>query len=403
VDSLELIDCISRTIDPYTNHEAYEALAKQPDLRFVVSNTTEAGIVFDPDCRFTDIPAASYPGKLTQLLYRRYSEFKGDEEKGLIILPCELIFNNGQRLSECIHQYIDHWQDEMDDAKGFRSWFDKACHVCTTLVDRIVPGFPKQQIESIWQRLGYADNQVVQGEVYHLWVIETPEGLDSDQLVREFPVSKAGVNVILTNDETPYHERKVTLLNGPHTVLSPVAFLSGIDIVRDACKDPIVGEYVRQVIFDELMPTLSLPEDELRQFANDVLERFMNPFVDHRVTSIMLNSFPKYQTRDLPALKTYLERKGELPRGLVKGLAAITTYYRGGNRADGTPIEPNDDPRILALLTELWKTGDTRKVAIGVLAAKDLIWKKYGNLNLIPGLTDMVTEYLDEFCNRGEK
>jgi tagaturonate reductase len=220
-------------------------------------------------------------------------------------------------------------------------------------------------------------------------------------LEREFPATKAGLHVVFTHNEAPYHERKVTLLNGPHTVLAPVAFLSGVNIVRDACKHPVVGRFVDRVMNHELMSTLNLPEAELRQFAADVMERFLNPFVDHQVTSIMLNSFPKFQTRDLPGLKTYLERRGELPKGIVLGLAAITTYYRGGTRSDGVAISPNDDQRILDLLTRLWQTGDMRKIAEGVLAADELIWHEHGNLNDIPGLTDMLTAMLEKIQLQG--
>lgn len=187
-------------------------------------------------------------------------------------------------------------------------------------------------------------------------------------------------------------------MNGPHTVLSPVAYLSGINIVRDACQDEVVGKYIHKVMFDELMETLNLPKEELIQFANDVLERFNNPFVEHAVTSIMLNSFPKYETRDLPGLKTYLQRKGELPKGLVLGLAAIITYYKGGVRADGAEIVPNDAPEIMNLLKDLWATGDTQKVAEGVLAA-DFIWNE--DLNQIPGLTAAVKGYLDAIQEKG--
>jgi tagaturonate reductase len=232
-------------------------------------------------------------------------------------------------------------------------------------------------------------------------VIEKPENMTINALRKEFPAEKAGLNVLIAESEAPYHERKVTLLNGPHTVLSPVAFLSGVNIVRDACHHPVIGKYIHKVQFDELMQTLNLPMDELQKFAADVLERFDNPYVEHQVTSIMLNSFPKFQTRDLPGLKTYLERKGELPKGLVLGLAAIITYYKGGKRADGTDIVPNDDPKIMQLLTDLWATGDTRKVAEGVLGAKDLIWTEHGDLNQIPGLTDMVTGFLNSIQEKG--
>ncbi|MGN0238423.1 MAG: tagaturonate reductase [Paludibacteraceae bacterium] len=403
INSLERIDVISRALNPYSQNAAFMALADQPEIRFVISNTTEAGITFDPACKFTDAPASSYPGKLVQLLYRRYKTFEGDPKKGLILMPCELIFLNGHHLKDCIRKYIELWKDDFAaDYEGFKEWFEKYNYVCATLVDRIVPGFPRKDIAAIQEKVGYADNLVVQAEIFHLWVIEKPENMSIEQLREEFPAEKAGLHVLIAESEKPYHERKVTLLNGPHTVLSPVAYLSGINIVRDACNDPVVGKYIHKVQFEELMETLNLPMDELRQFASDVLERFNNPYVDHQVTSIMLNSFPKFETRDLPGLKTYLERKGELPKGLVLGLAAIITYYKGGTRADGAPIQPNDAQEIMDLLQQLWATGCTRKVAEGVLGATDIIWKESKqNLNEIPGLTDMVVSFLDSIQEKG--
>jgi tagaturonate reductase len=186
--------------------------------------------------------------------------------------------------------------------------------------------------------------------------------------------------------EAPYHERKVTLLNGPHTVLAPVGYLSGMNTVRECCEDETIGAFLHKVMFDELLPTLNLPEEELRKFASAVLERFMNPFVKHFVTSIMLNAFPKFKTRDLPGLKTYLERKGELPKGIVLGLAAICTYYKGGKRGEDE-IVVNDDEAIKKLLVDLWATGDVEAVAKGVLGA-EFIWDE--DLNKIPGLTGML-------------
>ncbi len=402
VNELTRIDVISRALNPYTQNSAYMALAEQPEIRFVISNTTEAGIAFDPACKFSDAPASSYPGKLTQLLYRRFKVFNGDPEKGLIIMPCELIFLNGHHLKDCIYKYIELWKDDFGaDYEAFKAWFTNYCYVCATLVDRIVPGFPRKEIAQIQEKVCYADNLVVQAEIFHLWVIEKPENMSIEDLRAEFPAEKAGLHVLIAESEKPYHERKVTLLNGPHTVLSPVAFLSGVNIVRDACNHPVIGKYIHKVQFEELMQTLNLPMEELQQFGADVLERFNNPFVDHQVTSIMLNSFPKFQTRDLPGLKTYLERKGELPKGLVLGLAAIITYYKGGKREDGVEIVPNDDQKIMDLLKELWATNDTRKVAEGVLGAKDLIWTEHGDLNQIPGLTDMVTDFLDQIQSKG--
>lgn len=389
VNSLTRIDVISRALNPYSQNAEFMKLAEQPEMRFVISNTTEAGIAFDPACKLDDAPASSYPGKLTQLLYHRFKTFNGDPTKGLIIFPCELIFLNGHHLKDCIRKYIQLW----NLGEEFSKWFEESCGVYATLVDRIVPGFPRKDIAAIQEKLQYEDNLVVQGEIFHLWVIEAPQ-----EVAKEFPADKAGLNVLFVPSEAPYHERKVTLLNGPHTVLSPVAYLAGVNIVRDACQHEVIGQYINKVMFDELMETLNLPKEELQQFAKDVLERFNNPFVDHQVTSIMLNSFPKYQTRDLPGLKTYLERKGELPKGLVLGLAAIITYYKGGVRADGAEIVPNDAPEIMQLLTDLWATGCTRKVAEGVLGAES-IWGE--NLNLIPGLTDAIKVDLDAIQEKG--
>ena len=377
VDSLDLIDVVSRGINPYVDFAGYMALAEQPEIRFVISNTTEAGIAFDPACKFDDAPASSYPGKLTQLLYHRWQHFDGARDKGLIIFPCELIFENGKHLKECIRQYIDLWNLGPD----FSAWFEDCCGVYSTLVDRIVPGYPRDNAAALCERAGYEDHLLDKAEIFHLWVIEAPK-----EIAAEFPADKAGLHVLFVPSEAPYHERKVTLLNGPHTVLSPVGYLSGLNTVKECCEDPEIGAFVHKVMYDELLPTLNLPKEELLQFAGDVVERFRNPFVKHFVTSIMLNSFPKFKTRDLPGLKTYLERKGELPKGLVLGLAGICTYYKGGKRGEDE-IVPNDDPKIIDLLKELWASGDVRKVAAGVLA-DDFIWGE--DLNAIPGLTDML-------------
>lgn len=388
VDSVEIVDVINGGLNPYTDFEGYLSLAENPDVRFVISNTTEAGITFDPVCRLSDKPASSYPGKLTQLLYHRYNHFNGDHSKGLIILPCELIFLNGKELKKCIYQYIELWQLP----EGFKMWFEQSCGVYCTLVDRIVPGYPKDTISQIHERIGYEDKLVVKGEVFHLWVIEAPESV-----AREFPADKAGLNVLFVESEAPYHDRKVTLLNGPHTVLSPVGYLSGLDTVKECVEDGEVGAFVRKVMYEELMETLDLPKAELQTFADSVTERFLNPYVKHFVTSIMLNSFPKYKTRDLPGLKTYLERKGKLPEGLVLGLAAIITYYKGGMRGD-VEIVPNDDPAIIELLRGLWASGDMDKISEGVLGA-EFIWGE--DLNEISGLTDLLKEYLHVIHNDG--
>ena len=347
VDSIQLIDVVSRGLNPYAQYDEFLKLAENPEMRFVISNTTEAGIAFDPSCKLEDAPAKSYPGKLTQLLFHRFKVFNGAMDKGLIIFPCELIFDNGKVLKKCIDQYIELWNLGED----FKHWFDTACGVYCTLVDRIVPGYPRDTIGQILDRIGLDDKLVVKGEIFHLWVIEAPETVE-----REFPADKAGLNVLFVPSEKPYHDRKVTLLNGPHTVLSPVGYLAGLNTVKECCDDPVIGQFVKKVMYDELLETLDLPKEELIQFADAVMERFRNPFVKHFVTSIMLNSFPKFKTRDLPGLKIFLERKGELPSGLVLGLAGIVTYYKGGKRGNDE-IVLKDDQEIIDLLKNLWTDG----------------------------------------------
>lgn len=394
VDELEKIDVIESGISPFENFGEFMRLAELPELRFIISNTTEAGIVFDPMCRFADSPAASFPARLTQFLFRRFETFNGDNSKGLIILPCELILHNGKVLKECVGRYIELWSEDLGDHyHPFRRWVENSCFFCSTLVDRIVPGFPKDNFSEIKDKIVFDDKMIVQAEPYHLWVIERPENMDIETLENEFPASKAGLNVVFTDNETPYHERKLTLLNGPHTLLSPIAFLCGVKTVRDACLHPLLGEYIKYVQTEELLPTLNLPEEELKDYAESVLERFNNPFVCHHVESIMLNAFSKYATRILPALRLYYQNNGVLPVGMVLGLAAIIMYYRGGRLPGGTPVRPNDSAPVLSLLDNLWKTNDFRTVAEGV-AGSSLLWNGE-KPDSIPGLTDLLALYLE--------
>ena len=388
VYDVKLMDVVTRGLNPYSRFDEYLKLAENTDLRFIVSNTTEAGIAFNPDDKFDDAPAGSYPGKLVQLLYRRFTAFDGATDKGFIIFPCELIFENGRVLKDCIEKYIEHWTLGQD----FADWVNEACGIYSTLVDRIVPGYPRESADEIKSRIGFDDKLLVEGEIFHLWVIEAPQSV-----AREFPADKAGLNVLFVPSEEPYHERKVTLLNGPHTVLSPVGYLSGLNTVRECVEHEIVGTFVRKVMYDELLPTLSMPEDELKRFADDVLDRFRNPYVNHLLTSIMLNSFPKFRTRDLPGLKKYLELKGVLPDGLTLGLAATIAYYKGGKRGD-EEIPVRDDLKIIALLQSLHAVGSAEQTARGVLAA-DFIWGE--NLDAIPGLTVKVAGYLNDIEAKG--
>lgn len=389
VHSLVRIEVISRALNPYEDYEAFIDLADQPEFRFVISYTSDGGLSFDPESKLSDRPASTFPGKLTQLLYHRFHTFYGDRSKGWIIFPCEPVFKNGHRLKEIIYKYIDLWN--LGD--GFRKWFEEACGVYTTLVDRIVPGAPAIPIPLGKGKTQYKDDMVVQAEFFHSWIIEAPK-----EVAKEFPADKAGLNIKFVDDETPYHTLKTALLNAPHTLFAPVAFLCGIDIVRDACEDEEVCKYIHSIIYDELIVTLDEESDKLVAFADAVMERFKNPFIDHSLVKIMHNSLPKYSTRVLPGLKTYISRKGVLPEGMIKGLAALLVYYKADARSDGKKPVPEDLSENLELLNSLWASGSPEEVAKGVLGAVGL-WGE--DLNQIPGLTKTLKDYIDVILSRG--
>ena len=296
----EIIDCIQRGINPYTNYDDYLANAENSDLRFVISNTTEAGIAYNPEDKLDDAPQKSYPGKLTALLFKRFEAFKGASDKGLIIIPCELIDRNGDNLKRIVLQYASDW----NLGEEFIDWIEHDNIFCNTLVDRIVPGYPRDKMDTITAELGYKDNLVVEGEQFHLWVIEAPETVKE-----EFPSEACGLNVVFTNNMEPYRTRKVRILNGAHTTLVPVGYLYGIEKVRESLEDDVVGTYLKEAIFNEICPTLDLPEAELNQFANDVLDRFRNPYLEHALMSISLNSISKFKTRVLPSVIEFIKKK----------------------------------------------------------------------------------------------
>lgn len=387
-----VIDCISASINPYREYEAYLSLAGCDTLQFIVSNTTEAGIAFDPECDLNDTPPASYPAKLTQFLFKRYQTFHGAADKGLLIIPCELIDRNGEKLKKFVLQYAKQWKLE----QGFVDWINRANTFCCSLVDRIVPGYPKDSIEEITKELGYIDQAVDVGEWFHLWVIEGPQWI-SEQI----PFQKAGLNVKIVRDMTPYRTRKVRILNGAHTTLVPVAYLLGLNTVGEALDDDLAGKFIAQAVRQEIIPTLDLPRQELEEFADAVFERFRNPYVKHYLMSIALNSFSKYETRVLPSLLEFLFRTKELPRYLVFSLAALIEFYRGYRGKE--PIALNDEKAVLDLLKESWTAyhgteKSLRSLVRNVLSFKS-VWKM--DLNLIPGLMDAVTKDLAEIENNG--
>lgn len=380
-----IVNSIGAAINPFTDYNDYLNVAKGEDLRFIVSNTTEAGIAFDANDKPEDQPPNSYPAKLTVFLHQRFLHFSGDTSKGLIIIPCELIDRNGEKLKAIVLQYAALWN--LGDA--FVTWLNEANTFCCSLVDRIVTGYPKDTIESITNELGYKDTVVDVCEQFHLWVIEGPQWIAD-----ELPVKKAGLNVKIVDDMTPYRTRKVRILNGAHTTLVPVAYLLGLDTVGHSVEHSVAGGFIRSAIYEEIIPTLDLPKPELEEFAKAVLERFENPFVNHYLMSIALNSFSKYETRVLPSLLEYQQRNGALPKRLVFSLAALLEFYKGKRGAEEIPL--NDEPEVLELMHRLWANTDGSAASLHGLVTETLafqhVWKQ--DLNAITGLTDAVTSYL---------
>lgn len=314
VNRKRVISCVSRCLNPYEDYQGLLDCAKNPDLRFLVSNTTEAGIVFDPACKKDDAPPASFPGKLTAFLYERWKLGL----RGFIILSCELIDHNGGELKRCVDKYIDLWDLEPE----FKAWTERENLFCSTLVDRIVTGYPRAEAEGICRELGYQDDILDTGEVFGFWVIEGPQSIKD-----EFPVEKAGLPIIVVDDHTPYKQRKVRILNGAHTSMVLGAYLAGQDIVRNCMEDEVIHGFMNKTIYDEIIPTLDLPRDELTEFAAAVTERFNNPYIDHALLSISLNSTSKWKARVLPSLEEYVKRQGRLPKCITFSFAAYIAFY----------------------------------------------------------------------------
>ena len=318
VDRKRVISSVSRCLNPYekADFDAMMAVAVSDDLEYVVSNTTEAGIVYDPACQLTDEPASSFPGKLTQVLYKRWQAGKS----GLVILSCELIDNNGKELLKCVNQYIDQWKL----AEGFKAYVNNDCTFCSTLVDRIVPGRirDEQEVARLEQENGYHDELIDVGEVFGVWNIEGPAWLEE-----KLPFKKAGVNCPVVPDVTPYKKRKVRILNGAHTGFVLGAYLAGFDIVRDCMEDDTVRGFMNKMLHEEIIPTLPLDKKDLEDFASAVQDRFNNPFVNHELMSISLNSTSKWRARNMPSFLEYIEKTGKLPTCLTMSFAAYIAFF----------------------------------------------------------------------------
>ena len=392
----EVIKTIQDALNPFEEYDKYLKYAESDDLQVVISNTTEAGIAFDPnDTDFSKCPN-SYPGKLLAFLKRRYDAGK----KGLYIIPCELIDHNGATLKEVLVKLANHLNM---DAK-FVKWVEEENKYFNTLVDRIVPGYPRDNAAEFQQDLGYQDQNMVVGEIFHLWCIDAQTVEDKnvqkknlEELKNLLGTEKAGLNVLFVDSIVPYKQRKVKILNGSHTALVPVSYLAGIDTVRETIEDAELGKYVKDFIFDEVIPTIDIPHDQMVAYSNSVLERYMNPYVRHELMSIALNSVTKFKERDLPTVLQYIERTGKLPQHGLFSLAALISFYKGVRVIDNNaPIALNDDPKFIEFFKNQWASYDgtkagAKKIVVATLGMADH-WGQ--DLNKIAGVTDFVTEAL---------
>lgn len=399
----QIVDVIRRGLNVYRDFEDYLKEADNPDLRLIISNTTEAGIVLREEDRPGDKPPVSFPGKLLLLMRRRYECFGGDPEKGFLVLPCELIDRNGDNLKKVLTQLAEMWYP---GDSAFANWLTEANVYFNTLVDRIVSGYPREEAEALWQECGYRDNLIDTGEIFHFLVIEGDE-----KYRKELPFTEAGLEVKWTDDMAPYRTRKVRILNGAHTMTVLAAWLTGLETVKDCMDDELLSAYIRKGIREEVIPTLDLPEEELSSYGEAVLERFSNPYIRHLLLSISLNSVSKFKTRVLPSLLAYRERKGSLPRLLCFSLAALVLFYKGRSKGeaslkaarevDGREYEIKDSPEVLDFFLSLWNSdeaGDARALMEKVLARKDF-WGR--DLTELDGLTELTADFLAAMQTKG--
>ncbi len=403
VEQRRLITSVSRALNPYDDWAAVVACACNPQIRGFVSNTTEAGIAYVGEDYVRGRTPESFPAKVAALLWERFQTLGQAQAPGLVFFPCELIDRNGENLKNIVLQHATDW----NLGAAFTDWVTQQNHFLNTLVDRIVPGYPAAEVEQLSRELGYTDALLDTGEFFHLWVIEGP-----DHLAGEFPFRQAGLNVIWTDDMTPYRTRKVRILNGAHTASVLAAYTSGLNTVLEMMQDEVFGAFVRRAVFEEVVPTIALPEQEKAGYAEAVLERFRNPFIRHELLSISLNSVSKWKVRVLPSLLDYRTRFGALPPALVFSLAALINFYNGADAGDGTlrgarrgePYPIRDDPDVLRLFEKHWqafrRSRDVRALVTAVLA-NDLLWGR--DLTVLPGLVDAATAHLQTILTEGPR
>ncbi|MGG0384608.1 tagaturonate reductase [Priestia filamentosa] len=380
VKTSSIVSCVRRGVHPYKQYDEYIKIAENENLRFVISNTTEAGIAFREEDKLDDQPQESFPGKVAAFLYHRYQFFKGDKTKGLIFLPCELLDQNGEKLKSLLLRYAEKWNLE----KEFSTWIQGANTFCSTLVDRIVPGYSEEEAGRIQEEEGYEDDFLVVAEPFYQWVIEAPS------FVREeFPAEKAMLNVKFVDDITPYSLQKVRILNGLHTAMMPIAYLAGCNTVREAISSHHIGIFIQALAYDEIIPVLSVSKEEASAFAEAVLERFQNPFIRHDLLSISLNSLTKFKARNLPTLREYVEKYRKVPKLLSFSLGALFVFYKGKRGEEKIPL--SDQKELIELFQSLWEKSNSEKGIQHLVSTVLSLEEHWGeDLSKIPGLAHAV-------------
>lgn len=351
VQEKKLITNITAGINPYINYNDYLALTKEEELQFIISNTTESGIAYVSTDTLEMQPPTSYPAKLTILLHERFKHFNGDKTKGLAIIPCELINYNADTLKEIILKYSHDWNLGAD----FTAWINESNTFHNTLVDRIVPGYPRAEIDQYNKQLDYTDNLIVSAETFFLWVIEGGEDLKA-----KLPFHKTDLDVKIVADMQPYRTRKVRILNGAHTAMVPFSLLYGNETVKETVDNNFTGAFVNKAIFDEINETIDMDKKELDLFAEDVLDRFRNPFIKHNLSSIALNSISKFKVRVLPSILVYNEKFGKVPANLTFAFACLIRFYKGTWNGAGLPVD--DSKEITDAFEAIWADGTAKAV-----------------------------------------
>lgn len=387
IQEIELVTNIVKGVNMYKDYQSYLDLAKEESLEFIISNTTEAGIEFIETDTLNMQPPKSFPAKLTVLLYERFKFFNGDFSKGLAIIPCELINYNADTLKEIIFKYTTLWQLDVN----FLQWLENSCTFHNTLVDRIVPGYPRNEIEAYNDKLDYHDDILVTAEPFFLWVIEGDE-----QLKEKLPFSQTDLDVKIVKDMQPYRTRKVRILNGAHTALVPFSILYGNETVRETLENSFTGDFVSKVIFEEINPTLNMDKNELNQFADEVLDRFRNPFIKHLLSDIALNSISKFKVRVLPSILVYIKINQKLPPYLTFSMACTIRFYK--KQWHGTMLPIKDAFDVVTFFEKLWQTNNFNEVVTKTLANQDF-WEQ--DLNDVKGLNEALVFALTEIETNG--